>query len=82
MSNKLYVLCKIVLTINVIASFLLFGMPKFLTCEHHFMDLESKNLSAFHFEKNPIKEPCFVAVYQLRKYAVVLVDQQEAFMRI
>lgn len=38
MNNKLYVLCKIVLTINVIASFLLFGMPKFLTCEHHFID--------------------------------------------
>lgn len=37
MNNKLYVLCKIVLTINVIASFLLFGMPKFLTCEHHFI---------------------------------------------
>ena len=28
----------------------------------------------FHFEKDPIKQPCFVAVYQLRKYAVVLVD--------
>ena len=39
MNNKLYVLCKIVLTINVIASFLLFGMPKFLTCEHHFIGL-------------------------------------------
>lgn len=39
MNNKLYVLCKIVLTINVIASFLLFGMPKFLTCEQHFIDL-------------------------------------------
>ena len=39
MSNKLYVLCKIVLTINVIASFLLFGMPKFLTCEHHFIGI-------------------------------------------
>ena len=39
MNNKLYVLCKIVLTINVIASFLLFGMPKFLTCEHHFIGI-------------------------------------------
>ena len=39
MNNKLYVLCKIVLTINVIASFLLFGMPKFLTCEHHCIGL-------------------------------------------
>lgn len=39
MNNKLYVLCKIVLTINVIASFLLLGMPKFLTCEHHFIGL-------------------------------------------
>lgn len=39
MNNKLYVLCKIVLAINVIASFLLFGMPKFLTCEHHFIGL-------------------------------------------
>ena len=39
MNNKLYVLCKTVLTINVIASFLLFGMPKFLTCEHHFIGL-------------------------------------------
>ena len=39
MNNKLYVLCKIVLVINVIASFLLFGMPKFLTCEHHFIGL-------------------------------------------
>ena len=39
MNNKLFVLCKIVLTINVIASFLLFGMPKFLTCEHHFIGL-------------------------------------------
>lgn len=39
MNNKLYVLCKIVLTINVIASFLLFGMPKFLICEHHFIGI-------------------------------------------
>ena len=39
MNNKLYVLCKIVLAINVIASFLLFGMPKFLTCEHHFIGI-------------------------------------------
>ena len=29
----------------------------------------------FHFKKDPIKQPCFVTVYQLRKYAVVLVDQ-------
>lgn len=29
----------------------------------------------FHFEKDPIEQPCFVAVHQLRKYAVVLVDQ-------
>ena len=36
----------------------------------------------FHFEKDPIKEPCFIAIYQLGKYAVVLVNQQEAFMRI
>ena len=32
----------------------------------------------FHFKKDPIKQPCFVTVYQLRKYAVVLVDQSEA----
>ena len=29
----------------------------------------------FHFEKDPVKQPCFVAVHQLGKYAVVLVDQ-------
>ena len=46
MNNKLYVLCKIVLTINVIASFLLFGMPKFLTCEHHFIGIIG-NLDAY-----------------------------------
>ena len=31
--------------------------------------------AVFHFKKDPIKQPCFVTVYQLRKYAVVLVDQ-------
>lgn len=51
MNNKLYVLCKIVLTINVIASFLLFGMPKFLTCEHHFIGL-IENCDAYLSRQN------------------------------